>query len=356
MKKAIFLSIVSISFFFFFNACKKDKEEQPTDTFTITPYSIALPDGFPPVTSNASNLTVEGIKLGRMLYYDSILSTNGLRCASCHRQGRAFSSPAFVHANGDVTSVPAHINLAWKKDFLWEGAVKSIEEVCIEDFEPEFFNTDMDQLVIKLKSHDQYPGLFRDAYNITDISTLTHQQLKLTIVDAIAQFVNTFVSSDSRYDRYLRNEEQLTPDEIRGYIIFNTEEGDCFHCHGSLLLTDSKHHNNGLDEFPSGQDMGYFNFTHDSTDIGKFLAPTLRNIEYSAPYMHDGRYQTLEEVVEFYNSGVNQHSPNIDPIMTKPFKLYGLHLSAYDKQCLVAFLKTFSDTAFINNPAYSSPF
>jgi cytochrome c peroxidase len=355
MKKLSLLLIITF-LIGILNACKKDSEENTVSTFTTTPYTIALPGGFPPVTSNASDLTVEGIQLGHMLYYDSILSTNGLKCASCHRQDRAFSSPMFTHWNGDVTSVPAHVNLAWKKDFLWEGAINSIENVCILDFEPEFFNTNMELLVTKLMNHPQYPEMFRKAYNINDISKLSHQQLKLTITNSIAQFINTFTSSNSKYDKYVRNEVQFTSDELRGYIIFNTEEGDCFHCHGSVLFTDNKHHNNGLDEFPTGQNLGYYNFTHDSADIGKFNAPTLRNVEFTAPYMHDGRFQSLDEVVEFYNSGVNQHSPNIDPIMTKPFKLYGLHLSTADKLCLVDFLKTLSDSGFITNPAYSNPF
>jgi cytochrome c peroxidase len=354
MKTLTIKSIFIFIFFVLIISCKKDDE--PAAVYTPTPYSLKVPNGFPPPEIDASKLTVEEIRLGRMLYYDPILSSNGLTCSSCHEQSVAFSHSIFVHPNGDRTSVPAHINLAWKRKFLWEGALNSIENVCIGDFEPEFFNTNMDDLVQKLTSHSTYPELFYQAFNISDISKLSHQELKEKIVEAIAQYVNTLTSSNSIYDKYLRHELALTSDELRGYIIFNTEEGDCFHCHGSVLFTDNKQHNNGLVEIPIGQDMGLFNFSHDSLDVGKFLAPTLRNIELTAPYMHDGRYQTLEEVVEFYNSGVHQNSPNIDPIMTKPAKLYGLHLSAYDKQCLVQFMKTLTDTFFISNPEYSSPF
>lgn len=352
--KQIYLLITVIMVVVFFS-CKKDKTEEPA-TFTTTPYTIAVPAGFPPVGPNAANLTIEGVALGRMLYYDPILSSNGLSCSSCHKQSKSFSSPFHVHPNGDTTSIPSHINLAWKNSFLWEGGLSSIENVCMGDFEPEFFNTNMNDLVNSLMAHDQYPAMFKSAFNVSDISALSHQQLKEYIVNATAQFANTFVSSNSRYDQFQRHEIMMTPDEQRGYIIFNTEEGDCFHCHGSVLCTDNKWHNNGLDANPAGQAMGYYNFSHDTNDIGKFLAPTLRNVEFTAPYMHDGRFQTLEQVVEFYNSGVNLNSPNVDPIMTKPFKLNGLHLSVYDKQCLVLFLKMFSDTNFINNPDYSSPF
>jgi cytochrome c peroxidase len=343
----IFLNII------FTTACKKGQVEEVS--FTTTPYTITVPNGFPAVNPNATNLSVEAVRLGRKLYYDPILSSNGLSCSSCHQQSRAFSAPLFTHPNGNNTSVPSHINLAWKNNFLWEGANHSIEDVCIGDFEPEFFNTNMNDLVTSLMSHSDYPRLFKEAFNISDISALSDQELKQTIVKAIAQFVNTLVSYNSKYDKYKNQQVQLTSDELRGYIIFNTEEGDCFHCHGSVLFTDNKHHNNGLDSIPSGQNMGYYNFSHDTNDVGKFVSPTLRNIEYTSPYMHDGRFQTLEEVVEFYNSGVHQSSPNIDPIMTKPFKLYGLHLTAYDKQCLVSFLKTLSDTTFINNSDFARP-
>jgi cytochrome c peroxidase len=353
MKKFL-LSIIPVVLLAF-TACKKDSVEE-SNTFSPTPYTLTIPPGFPPPNESASHLTVEGVRLGRMLYYDPILSTNGLSCSSCHNQSIAFSKPMYIHPNGDKVSVPAHINLAWKNKFLWEGGASSIEEVCMGDFEPEFFNTDMVKLINDLKNHPDYPRLFSEAFNISDISSLSHQQVKDYIVKAAAQFINTLTSANYKFDLYLNHQYQFTPDELRGYLIFNTEEGDCFHCHGSVLRTDNNYHNNGLEEFPAGQDMGYYNFTHDTNDIGKFLSPTLRNIEFTAPYMHDGRYQTLEEVVDFYNSGVQLHSPNIDPIMTKPFKVNGLYLTDYDKQCLIAFLKTFSDTAFIANPEYSSPF
>lgn len=328
--------------------CKKDKVEEVA--FSTTHYELAVPAGFPPPMISASALTNEGVTLGRMLYSDPILSSNGMSCTSCHQQSRSFSAPFHIHPNGDTTSIPAHVNLAWKKNFLWEGTMFSIEEVCMGDFEPEFFNTNMDDLVSRLKAHPSYPDHFKKAFNIPDVGQISHQELKQKIVNAIAQYVNTLTSSNSRYDKFLNHEIMLTMDEMRGNIIFNTEEGDCFHCHGSVLFTDNRHHNNGLDEFPSGQGLGKYNFTHDSLDIGKFLAPTLRNIELTAPYMHDGRFQTLEEVVAFYNNDVHQNSPNIDPIMTKPAKQYGLHLNSYDQQCLVLFLKALTDTTFVNIP------
>ncbi len=356
MKKysyAILAIIVTISFI---ASCRKDKGADST-SYTQTPYQLINPAGFPPpVLAGVSSLTVEGVRLGHMLYYDPILSSNGLSCSSCHVATKSFSSPLHIHPNGEQTSVPVHVNLAWKNKFLWEGGLASIGEVCMGDFEPEFFNTNMNDLVQRLKNHNQYPNLFYQAFNVTDFEKLSHEELKNKIVTAAAQFIYTMVSSDSKFDKYRNQGYAPTQEEIRGMVIFNTEEGDCFHCHGSVLCTDNRLHNNGLDEIPVGQNAGNFNFSHDSLTIGKFISPTLRNIELSAPYMHDGRYATLEEVVEFYDSGVHLNSPNVDPIMTKPAKVNGLHLSAYDKQCLVAYLKMFTDTSFINNPEFLSPF
>jgi cytochrome c peroxidase len=168
--------------------------------------------------------------------------------------------------------------------------------------------------------------------------------------------MRTMVSSDSKYDRYKHNPSLFTSQELSGYIIFMTERGDCFHCHGDPLFTINQYKNNGLDCDPQGINQGRYQVTHLTTDIGKFKVPTLRNIELTAPYMHDGRYQTLEEVVEFYNSGVCQNSPNIDPIMTKPAKIYGLQLADWEKADLVAFLKTLTDSTFMNNPNFADPF
>jgi cytochrome c peroxidase len=337
----------------FINACKKD---HTGETYAPTQYSFTIPHGFPQPAVDTRTITNEGVRLGRMLYYDPILSSNGRSCSSCHNQEYAFSLPVFNHLSGDVTSVPGHINLAWKSSFLWEGAKPSIEEVCMEDFEPEFFNTDMNVLADRLLNHPDYPRLFDEAFNIKDVSDLTQHELKVKITTAIAQFINTITSSDSKYDRYKAMTDVLTQEELRGLIIFSTEEGDCFHCHVPGLFTDNNLHNTGLDEFPSGRNLGNFVFSGDSNQIGKFSTPTLRNIEYTGPYMHDGRFQTIEDVIEFYNSGVHQNSPNLDPIMTKPNKINGLNLTPYDKQCLAAFLRALSDTSFISNPTYGSPF
>lgn len=340
------LSLLVISF----SGCKKTP---PVDTFNPTPYEFTIPKGFPPFTQPAFNVaTVEGVKLGRMLYYDPILGTNGNSCSSCHNQANAFTI-GFI-GPGDF-SIPPHQNLAWNPDFTWEGAVQSLDHIAIVDLEvPDFIAPDMDLLLTKLSNHQEYPQLFKDAFNI-DILTIDVEKRKLYISYAIAQFMRTQISGNSKYDRVLRGEEFFTDSELNGYEIFNSEKGDCFHCHGSILFTDNLYHNNGLDSTFVGNNQGKFMVTADSADLGMFSSPTLRNIEFTGPYMHDGRYHTLEQVVEFYNSEVAK-SHTLDPIMTKPGKENGLQLTTKEKTDLVNFLLTLSDTSFLSNPALSTPF
>ena len=172
---------------------------------------------------------------------------------------------------------------------------------------------------------------------------------------ALAQHFRSLNSYTSKFDLFWDGKAELTQLEEMGYLIFNTERGDCFHCHSFPLLSDHEFHNNGLDSVWEGINAGRYNVTNDPNDYGLFKSPTLRNIELTAPYMHDGRFATLEEVVEHYNSGV-RHSPTLDAIMLKPGKESGLQLSPMEKAAIVAFLKTLTDTSFTTNPAFSSPF
>lgn len=337
------------------SSCSKEGPE--INNAETTPYNFVVPKKFPPPLIPPDNLlTVEGVQLGRMLYYDPILSSNGLSCSSCHISEKSYSSPLFVSKTGEKISVPPHINLAWNPNFNWSGSEPKLDLLCLGDFGPDFFNTNMNDLVNKLRKHNLYPRLFKTVFQIDDVSALSHEQLKLRIVYAISQFLRSMVSSESKFDKMFRHELMLSDEEYDGFVTFITERGDCFHCHDYPLLTSNTFNNNGLDGGYANTHPGRFLVTRDSSDYGKFSVPTLRNIEFTAPYMHDGRFNTLEEVVEFYNSGVNWTSPNIDPLMTKPGKKYGLNLTPLQKENLVKFLKTLSDTSFINNPAYRSPF
>lgn len=351
--KLIILSLLSL-FMIFIHACKKD-EETPVDVVT-TPYFLTVPNGFPPPIIPAGNpITTEGMELGRNLFYDPILSSNGLSCSSCHQAATGYSTPFYVAPSGDSISVLPIMNLAFNPDFTWTGFFPTTESVCMGDFEPPFFNTNIDTLVSRLKASTKYRNMFFRAFATNNFSSMSELELKTKIVSSIGQFIRTIVSANSKYDRYLNHTENLSATELNGLALFFTEQGDCFHCHGGSLMTSNAITNIGLDSLPTGQNRGLYNFTGNPLDDGRFSIPSLRNVALTAPYMHDGRFKTLEQVVEFYNSGVHQNSPNIDPIMTKAAKQFGLQLTTYEKQCLVDFLKALTDTAFLSNPNYQKP-
>ena len=199
-------------------------------------------------------------------------------------------------------------------------------------------NNTWQNVEVKLNNNQEYKQLFKQAFNIDYIDS-NH------IVMAIAQFERTLISNDSKFDKYLKGEILLTQSEFNGYAIFNSEKGDCFHCHGTNMFMDNLFHNNGLDTEPF-QDLGLGKTTNIQSDNGKFKTPTLRNIEFTAPYMHDGRFSTLEEVIEHYNSG-GKFSSTVDPLMKK--QGVGLQLSNQEKIDLIAYLKTLSDYNFIED-------
>jgi len=308
----------------------KGNNEQPV--YTPKPYTLNIPANFPPMNIPADNpLTVEGVELGRKLYYDKKLHVNGDKaCASCHVQAYSFSSDAAV--------LPA-VNLGWSNKFLWNGSVQGTVEDIMHHEVANFFQTDFDVL----QNDPEYPELFKKAFGT---EAITEEEVVL----ALAQFFRTMNSGNAKFDRVLRGEDEFTNQEYLGYELFFTERGDCFHCHATVFFTDNLMHNNALDTEP---DPGYFTVTGDSLDFGKFKSPTLRNIAYTAPYMHDGRYASLEEVVEFYSTGLNK-SATVDPLM-KNLSKGGVQLSAEEKSALVAFLKTLSDEDFIRNPDLANP-
>lgn len=319
-------------------SCNKEDSDPTSDTYIPTPYTINVPSNLPALPVPANNpTTVEGILLGRMLYYDSIMDpANSRACAGCHVQANGFTTLG--------TNVIPHINLGYQNKFLWNGSVQgSLEDAMLFEV-TEFFKTD----VSKLQSDSKYPGLFYKAFGS---SAITQENCAL----ALAQFLRSMVSGNSKFDKYVRHETNFTAEETEGFMIFYTEKGDCFHCHTVSIMTDGALHNNGLDSVFIGDDAGYYNVSGNPADLGKFKTPSLRNCELRTTFMHDGRYTSLEDVIEFYNSGT-KHSPSLDPIMTKPGKEYGLQLTPYDKQCLKAFLLTLTDTTYNNNPAFSNPF
>lgn len=327
MKKVVLLVIiVSVGLV----SCKKNNESSTAETH---PYILTVPAGFPEWPSDI-RLTEESVLLGRYLYYDTILSSggphSGKSCSSCHLQEKGFTLPG--------QAVLAHCNLAWSRRFLWkgdkEGSMDSIMKFEVESF----FQTNIE----KLKESSHYQSLFEKAYGKNQVNSMH-------AANALAQFVSTLVSGNSAYDQYVAGKANLSDQAIRGMEIFFSEKGDCFHCHTQGLFTDNAFHNNGL-KYKNYGDMGRYLVTGNSADIGKFKTPTLRNTALRGAYMHDGRFKTLEEVVRYYNSGV-QHTEYLDPLLDKS----GLGLSETDIQDIVAFLETLTDQSFLHNTQFSKP-
>ncbi|NOX46080.1 MAG: cytochrome-c peroxidase [Chlorobi bacterium] len=336
-------------------ACKKDtaKEEPSGEVFDPTPYEIIKPTGFPDIIIPDDNpMTVEGVQLGRMLYYDKILSgDNTQSCASCHAPEFSFTDNGKQFSEGIDGSIgnrnsPSVINTAWMPSFFWDGRAATVEDQALGPVpNPVEMNLPWPEAMQKLNAHPDYPDLFFKAFGTREIDSML-------VAKAIAQFERTMISSNSKWDRYLRNEAVLTQAESQGFEIFFSEIGDCFHCHTTILFTDNLFHNNGMDA--AFTDLGLGEISGNANDIGKFKTPTLRNIEFTAPFMHDGRFETIEDVVDFYSEGV-VWSETIDPLMKKVGQ-GGLHLTDDQKENLIAFLKTLTDESYIENPDFSDPF
>ena len=309
-----------------------------------TPLNINTPLGFPNMDIPTNNpITIEGVALGKKLFTDKILSKdNSISCSSCHIESSSFSennqfSVGVEGLNGN-RNASAIINPGWNSTFNWDGSAMSLEEQAFEPIRnPLEMNNTWDDVEQKLNSHNEYPELFKQVFNINYIDS-NH------VVMAIAQYERTLISSNSKFDKFLKGEIQLSSSELSGYAIFNSEKGDCFHCHGTQMFMDNMFHNNGIDIEPFN-DIGLAGVTNNPNDNGKFKTPTLRNIEFTSPYMHDGRFLTLQEVIEHYNSGGN-YSTTVDPLMKKIG--VGLQLSNQEKEDLIAFLKTLSDIDFTN--------
>ena len=238
--------------------------------------------------------------------------------------------------------------MGWSYDsFFWDGRAKTLEEQALEPVtNPVEMNATWPEVLDKLNADAYYRNKFKIAFDVDVIDSLD-------VAKAISQFERTLISGNSKFDKVRALEDVYTASEQRGANIFFDEKGDCFHCHGTQMTMGFKDRNNGLQETIVDEGVGGAN--GNPNDIGKFKAPTLRNIELSGPYMHDGRFETLEEVIEFYNSGVNINSPNIDPIMTKNNTEGKRNFTQQDKDDLKAFLLTLTDWEFIGDPEFQNP-
>ncbi|GAB1856046.1 cytochrome c peroxidase [Flavobacteriaceae bacterium MHTCC 0001] len=341
---------------FIFSACSNES----IDNYEPTPSALEIPQLFlnniiAPIIPANNPQTVEGVALGKKLFFDPILSANNTQaCADCHAPNNAFTdsdrfSDGVNGIRGTRNSMPL-FNLAWNYDekFFWDGASFSLEhQAFIPVTDPVEMNNTWATVEQKLIRHQEYPTLFKKAFGTSIIDSIL-------VTKAIAQFERTLISANSKFDKFLLGEIELTPEELNGFNIFMDEaKGDCFHCHGSdknPLWTDNAFHNNGLDE--TFTDLGLGAITGDPADHGKFKSPSLRNLAFTAPYMHDGRFTTLDEVINHYSEGL-KNSSTIDPLMKKVAQ-GGVGLSVNDKADLKAFLLTLSDDTFVNNPLFSS--
>lgn len=368
--------LFSVFFIPFISSCTKNTGSLPS--FHATPYTIQVPLHFPQeMNIPADNpMTVEGITLGRYLFYDGRLSGRTdpdslMSCATCHLQSHSFvcgiDNPAFPggHPHGLSGEPTAHymlpmINLVWTNHgYLWNGLVSSdnpvpglrnledVVELVIEL--PSEINGDTNRTRAMIQGIKGYPELFSRAFGSSVVT-------EKNIARAIAQFVRTLISADSRFDRFMQGKLQLTSSELSGYVLFMTEQGgDCFHCHGgdgNPMFTTDLFYNNGKDSVFTDP-LDRFAVTGKAPDIGAYKAPTLRNLAFTAPYMHDGRFTTVDEVIDFYSSGL-VWSPSISPLMHH-ISTGGVRLTPSQKADLKAFLLTLTDSTFITNPAFSRP-
>ena len=350
-------------------ACKEVTNEIPT-AFTTTPYQIDIPTTLPPANFPKDNRpAVEGVYLGRMLFYDPILSADSTQsCSSCHNQEFAFTdngkqfSEGIEGKLGGRNSMPI-FNMQWHLDgFFWDGRAELLRHQALLPIQdPLEMNETLDNMLVKLNNSEMYKEHFKKAFDADEID----EEL---VSKALEQFMNIIISGNSKFDRVQLGLEEFTPQESVGQIVFNSESvplseevnpnnptnfgGDCFHCHGNSLFMRRELINNGLDSVLT--DMGMGDVTGKETDNGKFKTPSLRNIEKSGPYMHDGRFNTLEEVIDFYLTGAHASSPNIDPSMHALQE--DVYLSPEHKEALVSFLMTLTDETYLTNTEYSNPF
>ena len=352
MKKSVFF----FSILFTFLSCSSESKQE--EIYTPIPYNLEIPQLFKnkliaPIIPADNPLTQEGVALGKKLFFDKILSGNNTQsCASCHQQLKSFTDETRfskgIDGNlGFRNSMPL-FNLAWNFDerFFWDGSALSLERQVFKPVRnPIEMHENWQNVEDKLNNHPEYPTLFKQAFGVSKIDSVL-------VTKAIAQFERTLISGNSKFDKYLRGEVQLSSEELNGFNVFMDEtKGDCFHCHGSNnnpLWTDNIFHNNGLDA--TFTDLGLGKITGDFNDNGKFKSPSLRNLAFTAPYMHDGRFATLEEVINHYSEGLKTSS-TIDPLMKK-VNQGGVHLLAQEKTDLKAFLLSLSDYDFINNLAF----
>lgn len=331
--------------------------QEPTDPMGPTPLALNTPawaeDGVHPLNIPANNpITVEGVALGRKLFYEKALSNDySMACASCHRQEHAFSDPRRFSVGTDGSlgrrNSPPIQNLAWDHGFFWDTRAASLEA---QAFGPVRDHAEMRNtwpvVEDRLRAHPAYPELFAKAFGTPHIDSVR-------VVMAIAQFERTLLSFNSPYDRFVHRGETdaMSEQQQRGMALF-FGDAHCNDCHLAPRFNDHGLQNIGLGR--PDEDTGLMEVTGNEADRGRFKNIGLRNVAVSAPYMHDGRFNTLEEVVDFYADDVDLSTPNLDVHMFG-WTLGMVDLDQQERADLVAFLHALTDEEFLTNPAFSEP-
>lgn len=341
MKKIILLFLILP-----FLSCSDEEEYQDI------PIHFQVPGNFPPLAYDLQNnpITEKGFELGRKLFYDGRLSSDGtISCGFCHEQQNAFTHHGHTISQGvnglsGTRNSPSIQNLGFQTSFMFDGATEHLNlQPILPITNPVEMNGNFSQIVAMLNSDPEYKNLFRLAYPGKPINT--ENMLK-----AMGQFLVMVTSSNSRFDKFRRNETGgiLSQDEQEGYAIFNQK---CASCHATDLFTDNSFRNNGLAVNPAVNDVGRYRVTLSDADKYTFKVPSLRNIEKTKPYMHDGRFLTLDAVLDHYSSGI-VNSATLDPSLNNNGSL-GIPLSASEKTKLVAFLKTLTDNQYLTDKRFS---
>jgi cytochrome c peroxidase len=357
MKYLVYVFLLIVLVF----SCRKDRVG-----YKATPYVLDIPSHFPDMIIPTDNpMTVEGVDLGRYLFYEKKLSgDNSMSCASCHMPENSFSDPNQYSTGIDgiqgTRQSMALVNMGWENFFFWDGRETTLEKQILDPvINPIEMHETWKNAVAKLNQDMNYRNRFFRAFGEGGIDSVKAAK-------AIAQFIRTMISGQSKYDVMYKYEngmslsateqsifQTIDPEEWAGYDLFKSLNGaDCFHCHNGPLMRVKKFSNNGL--LPNFlNDLGRAAVTNNPEDNYKFKVPTLRNIALTAPYMHDGRFSTLDEVIEHYSSGIHM-SPTIDPLIEFGSQ-GGVQLDVQEKYLLKKFLLTLTDENFVNNPKFKDP-
>jgi cytochrome c peroxidase len=301
------------------------------------------PAGFPSAAYDLADnpVTKNGFELGKKLFYDPMLSSNNsISCGNCHVQKAAFTQPALEVSCGifnreGTRNVMPIMNLAWSTSFMWDGGVFDLDMQPVAPITSHAEMADSLQSVLtRLRTDETYPALFKKTFGNQGITTSTFMK-------ALSQFMVMCVSSNSKYDSVMRKQAVFTGEEQKGYLSFKEK---CSGCHAEPLFTDGSFRNTGLNTIDK-MDEGRYRITLHETDKYKFKVPSLRNVGFSAPYMHNGSLQTLDDVLNYYASGIKDTS-GLDPLL-KASDMVGIAMNRDEKQNIIAFLKTLDDNSFL---------